>query len=34
VTSPAILIDISVVTIYSVIVLMLGIILYGKYGKT
>jgi len=34
VTSPTILIDISVVTIYSVIVLMLGIILYGKYGKT
>jgi len=34
VTSPAILLDISVVTIYSVIVLMLGIILYGKYGKT
>jgi len=34
VTSPAILLDISIVTIYSAVVLILGIILYGKYGKT
>jgi ABC-type multidrug transport system permease subunit len=34
VTSPAILLDISVVALYSVVVLILGIILYGKYGKT
>ncbi|MDH5634868.1 MAG: ABC transporter permease [Candidatus Bathyarchaeota archaeon] len=34
VTSPTILLDILVVTIYSLVVLMLGIILYGKYGKT
>lgn len=34
VTSPTILLDISVVTIYSVVVLILGILLYGKYGKT
>jgi ABC-2 type transport system permease protein len=34
VTSPTILLDISVVTIYSVVVLLLGIVLFGKYGKT
>jgi ABC-type multidrug transport system permease subunit len=34
VTSPTIVLDISVVTLYSVVVLILGIILYGKYGKT
>jgi ABC-type multidrug transport system permease subunit len=34
VTSPTILLDILVVAIYSMIVLMLGIVLYGKYGKT
>lgn len=34
VMSPAILFDILVVTVYSVVVLILGIILYGKYGKT
>jgi len=33
-TSPTILLDISVVTIYSGVVLILGILLYGKYGKT
>jgi ABC-type multidrug transport system permease subunit len=33
-TSPAILLDIAVVTIYSAVVLMVGIVLYGKYGKT
>ena len=33
-TSPTILLDILAVTIYSMIVLMLGIALYGKYGKT
>jgi ABC-type multidrug transport system permease subunit len=34
VTSPAILLDIVVLVIYSVVVLTLGILLYGKYGKT
>lgn len=34
VTSPSILLDISVVTIYSTVVLILGIMLHGKYGKT
>jgi hypothetical protein len=34
VTSPAILLDILVVSLYSVFVLILGIMLYGKYGKT
>ena len=34
VTSAAILLDVLVVTLYSVIVLIFGIILYGKYGKT
>jgi len=34
VTSPSILLDILVVTIASVVVLVFGIILYGKYEKT
>ena len=34
VTSPTILVDVSVLTIYSLVVLVLGILLYGKYGKT
>jgi hypothetical protein len=34
VTSPAILLDIVVLVIYSVVILTLGILLYGKYGKT
>jgi ABC-type multidrug transport system permease subunit len=34
VTSPIIMLDILVVTVYSVIVLIVGIVLYGKYGKT
>lgn len=34
VTSSSILLDISVVTIYSTVVLILGIMLHGKYGKT
>ncbi|NIV44398.1 ABC transporter permease, partial [Candidatus Bathyarchaeota archaeon] len=34
VTSPAILYDILIVAVYSVVVLILGIALYGKYGKT
>ena len=34
VTSPTILLDIFVVAVYSVVVLIIGIILYGKYGKT
>ena len=33
-TSPAILLDVLVVTLYSIAILILGIILYGKYGKT
>jgi ABC-type multidrug transport system permease subunit len=33
-TSPSILLDVLVVTLYSVVVLIFGIILYGKYGKT
>ena len=34
VTSPTILLDILIVSIYSVIVLILGIVLFRKYGKT
>ena len=34
VTSPTVLLDILVVAIYSMIVLILGIVLYVKYGKT
>jgi ABC-type multidrug transport system permease subunit len=34
VTSPAILLDILVVAAYSIVVLIIGIVLYGKYGKT
>lgn len=34
VTSPTILLDIVVVSIYSIVVLAAGILLYGKYGKT
>ncbi len=34
VTSPAILYDILIVAVYSVVVLIFGIALYGKYGKT
>jgi len=34
VTSPAIVLDILVVAVYSVVVLIIGIVLYGKYGKT
>ncbi|MBN1245689.1 ABC transporter permease [Candidatus Bathyarchaeota archaeon] len=34
VTSPSILLDVLVVALYSLVVLILGIILYGKYGKT
>jgi ABC-2 type transport system permease protein len=33
VTSPTILLDILVVTLYSIAILMIGILLYGKYGK-
>jgi ABC-type multidrug transport system permease subunit len=34
VTSPIILLDILIVTVYSVVVLIIGIVLYGKFGKT
>ena len=34
VTSPIILLDILVVAVYSVAVLIIGIVLFGKYGKT
>ena len=34
VTSPTILVDVSVLTVYSLVVLALGIVLYSKYGKT
>ena len=34
VTSPVILLDILIVAVYSVVVLIIGIVLYGKYGKT
>jgi len=34
ISSPTILLDLTVVSICSVIVLLLGIILFRKYGKT